>query len=154
MNRKLFWLTAMAFALALPASAQNGPYRFFPLTPCRLVDTRLPADTPALNHNATRQFTVQGKCGIPVGAKAAVLNMTAVGPNGFGWLTLFPAGTPRPTASNINYVGGESAIANGAIIPLSASLPDLSVYSYVTPPPSTTGRTHFVLDATGYFAAP
>lgn len=151
MNRKAFWLALMTLALALPASA-DGPFRFFALTPCRLYDTRQPADAPALVHLATRNFTVQGKCGVPAGAKAVALNVTIIAPTGQGYLTLFPAGITRPKVSTLNYVGGETALANGAIVPLAVSTPDLSVFSYIAEPFGASGQGHVILDVTGYFA--
>lgn len=153
MDRKIFWLAMMILALALPASA-DGPFRFYPLTPCRLYDTRQPADAPALTHLATRNFTVQGKCGVPAGAKAVALNVTILSPTGQGYLTLFPAGTTRPRVSTINYAGGEQALANGAIVPLAATTPDLAVFSYIAEPFGVAGSGHVILDVTGYFAVP
>src|SRR5215210_6024911 len=148
--KRILWLAVVALTCALPASAA-GPFRFYPLTPCRLVDTRQPADAPILSHGATRTFTIQGKCGVPSGAKAVALNVTVIGPTGQGYLTVFPAGTARPIVSNINYAGGESALANGVIVPLGASTPDLSVFPYVIQPYGVQGQTHLVLDVSGYF---
>ncbi|MES1211615.1 MAG: hypothetical protein ABUL63_04710, partial [Acidobacteriota bacterium] len=67
-----------------------------------------------------------------------------------GHLRVFPSGTTLPTISTINYAGGETALANGAIVPLSTNASDLSVYTF-TVTPSTT---HMILDVTGYFATP
>ena len=144
----LFVLLALLLLGAVPAFA-DGPFKFFAIQPCRLVDTRTPADAPALAYNTVRDFQVQGKCGVPVGAKAASLNVTAVGPTGRGFLTLFPSGTTQPTVSTINYQGGEPALANGAIAPLSANANDLSVYTFFLLGAGNT--THLVLDVTGYF---
>ena len=94
---------------------------------------------------------MQGKCGVPVGAKAASVNITAVSPTSRGHLRVFPSGTTLPTISTINYQGGEPALANGAIVPLSTNANDLSVYTFFQ---SGSGTTHFVMDVTGYFAAP
>src|SRR4051794_28633608 len=46
---------------ALPPS----PRDFFTLTPCRLVDTRLPANAPALQPIAQRTFPLTGTCSLP-----------------------------------------------------------------------------------------
>jgi hypothetical protein len=134
-----------------PALAE-GPFRFYSITPCRLVDTRIPAEGPPLSANTTRDFQVQGKCGVPVGAKAAFLNVTAVSPPSQGHLRLFPSGAPMPlVVSTLNFQGGEPAVANGAIIPLSDNADDLSVYTYFL---QGSGTTDLVLDVTGYFAPP
>src|SRR5512141_185034 len=90
MNRSLrmlsFALAAVALAAALlpaPVAAQTaGPYSFYAVTPCRVVDTRCPAGpasggcpaldtpngTPALVGNGTpRNFKMRGNCGVPAG---------------------------------------------------------------------------------------
>ena len=128
----------------------DGPFRFFNVTPCRVLDTRNVPEGPALSANTTRDFQVQGKCGVPVGAKAATLNVTVVSWTGQGHLRLFPSGTTLPTISTINFTGTSSAaLANGAIVPLSTNANDLSVFTFFQ---AGTGTTHLVLDVTGYFA--
>lgn len=146
------WVAGAALLLlgVSPALA-DGPFRFFGVTPCRLVDTRNVGEGPALSANTTRDFQVQGKCGVPVGAKAASLNVTVVGPVSRGHLRLFPSGTALPTISTINFQGGEPALANGAIVPLSTNANDLSVFTFFL---AGTGTTHLVVDVTGYFAPP
>ncbi|HEX5715182.1 MAG TPA: hypothetical protein VF179_03420 [Thermoanaerobaculia bacterium] len=152
----LLLVTASFLGPAVPAEA-DGPFRFFSLTPCRIVDTRNPngpTGGPVLANHATRNFPVQGQCGVPTGAKAVALNVTVVGPNSDGYLTLFPAGGSQPIVSNINFVRNEQALANGAIVPLGPSgSPDLAVYSDVPfPPTGQSGQVHVILDVTGYFA--
>ena len=75
-------------------------------------------------------------------------NVTAIGPNGLGFLTLFPAGTTRPVVSNLNYNPGEPALGNGAIVPIAAAPPDLAVFSRVN---VAGGAVHITIDVTGYF---
>src|SRR5436309_6495048 len=143
----------VAFGLALPepAAAQGaGPFQFHTLTPCRLVDTRNPngpSGGPILASLATRSFPVQGLCGVPVGAKAVAINVTAVGPNGQGYITLFPSGGTQPLVSSLNYDAGEPALGNGGIVPLSANPQDLSVFAFCNVP--SGGAVHMVLDEIG-----
>ncbi len=154
-------VTAGLVLAALPTNA-GGPYTYHSLTPCRLADTRYSSygvsGPPQLAGQTTRTFPVQGLCGVPVGAAAVTLNVTAVGPNGPGFLTLFPTGGSLPLVSSINFVAGEPALANGAIVPLganSATAPyDLSVYCRIVGPGAgeTGGVMDMVLDVTGYFA--
>lgn len=147
-------LLAAVLAPAIPAGA-DGPFRFYALTPCRVVDTRNPngpTGGPVLNHNTSRSFPMQGQCGVPAGAKAVALNVTITQPNSNGYLTLYPSGGAQPIVSNINFVANESALANGAIVPLAAAAPDLSVFAAAPfPPAGQTGRVHVILDVTGYF---
>lgn len=147
-------LLAAVLAPAMPAGAA-GPFRFYALTPCRIVDTRNapgPTGGPALNHNTSRTFPIQGQCGVPSGAKAVALNVTITQPNGNGYLTLYPSDGAQPVVSNINFVANETALANGAIVPLGAAAPDLAVFAAVPfPQSSPPGRVHVILDVTGYF---
>ena len=58
--------------------------------------------------NATLTLAVAGDFGVPSTAvTAAVLNVTAVGSKATGYLTVYPAGRSRPTASNLNFVPGQ-----------------------------------------------
>ena len=146
---------ALWAALPTEAAAQAaGPFQFHSLTPCRLADTRNaagPSGGPILQADQTRTFPVQGLCMVPVGAKAVSVNVTAVGPSGPGFLTLFPSGITRPMVSSLNFNAGEPALGNGAIVPLAdqgTNPQDLSVFARVV---GTGGTVHMVLDVTGYF---
>ncbi|MGH9367869.1 MAG: hypothetical protein ACRD3M_09375, partial [Thermoanaerobaculia bacterium] len=79
---------------------------------------------------------------------AATLNVTMVAPTRAGFLTIWPFNTTRPLVSTINAAAGEPAIANGAIVPLTAGALSISVV-YGTAQP---GTSHVVIDVTGYFA--
>jgi hypothetical protein len=153
-SRRIVFASVLGAALGLaagPAAAQSaGPFQFHSLTPCRVADTRTVANGPIIPDGATRTFAVQGVCGVPVGAKAATVNLTAVGPNQTGFLTMFPSGITRPLVSSLNFNAGEPALGNGAIVPLAdqaSFAQDLSVFARVTGP----GVTNIVLDVTGYF---
>jgi hypothetical protein len=134
-------------AIPAPVAQAAGPFQYHSVTPCRVADTRN-ITAPILTSGVVRTFTVQGNCGIPAGAKAVSINTTAVGPNGAGFLTLYPAGATQPVVSNINFNAGEPALGNGAIVPLGAATPDLAVFPFVN---AAGGAVHMVIDATGYF---
>lgn len=129
------------------AQAQTAGLQFFAVTPCRAADTRagfggiLPAST-------VRNFTIKSVCGVPTSAKAVAVNVTVVGPNADGFFFVWPTGGTIPGVSTINFNAGEPAIANGAIVPLATTTPDLSgAYGTAT----GSGTAHVVLDVTGYF---
>ena len=145
--RRQLLLVALLLLSAMPALA-DGPFRFYPITPCRLVDTRS-GFGGALVGNTTRDFQVQGMCGVPVGAKAAALNVTVFTPTQNGHLRVFPSGTALPNISTINFQSG-IVLANGAVVSLSSNTNDLSVYTYLANVGGAT--THLILDVTGYFA--
>ncbi len=144
---------ALSAVLGSEAAAQNGPYQFYAITPCRVLDTR--DSNPTLNQGGivnvatNRSFTIQGRCGVPAGAKAATLNLTITQPTVAGFVSIYPAGPlPSPLISTINFNAGEPALANGAIVPLAATTPDLGLV-YGT---SGGGTVQVVIDVTGYFA--
>jgi hypothetical protein len=152
---------AILLVTAVPTGA-DGPYQFHSLTPCRLVDTRLTGTTVGtyggiLTSDVEKVYPVQGNCGVPVGAKAATLNVTAVAPTNQGRFTVYPSGIATPTVSTINFPPGTTALANGAIVPLSTGVAcpagyvpstcDIAFMPFVV----GTGQVHLVLDVTGYF---
>ncbi len=120
---------------------------FVPLTPCRLVDTRNASGTfggPALVAGATRAFPLFDQCSIPATARAVSVNLTVTSPTAAGDLRLYPAGTPLPTISSINYVLGLTR-ANNAVVGLNG-IGELAVYCA-----QASGSVHFILDVNGYF---
>jgi hypothetical protein len=154
MRTKLFsrvLVSAAAIGLAASFARAAGPYQFFTLAPCRVVDTRNPTGPlggPSLAGGATRSFPITGTCGIPSTAKAVVFNVAIVAPTGSGNLRIWPYNTTMPLVATINFDAGEPAIANGAISPLTTD-PTANISVFL----ATGTGTHadLVLDVTGYF---
>ncbi len=120
---------------------------FFPLPPCRIVDTRNPTGPyggPPLSAGSTRTFVLAGQCGIPVGAGAASVNITVVSPSSGGALKLNPAGA-TPTAATAILFNSLKTRANNAIVFLSSS------GAASVEDDQTSGTTNFLLDVNGYF---
>jgi len=147
------WLTEQAVPdligrFTLPALPPPSAASFYTLTPCRVIDTRNPIGAyggPALLSGGTRVFELAGRCGIASGATSVAMNIAVTQPtSGPGFLTLYPAGGPRPLTSTINFSAGQTR-ANNAILPLSGA-GALSVYCGLG-----LGTTHLILDVTGYF---
>jgi uncharacterized repeat protein (TIGR01451 family) len=119
-------------------------FRFVPVTPCRVADTRNPVGPfggPFLGGNTTRGFTIpDSACGIPATAQAYSINVTVVPKNKLAFLTMFPCGQPLPLASTLNSDGRIKAAA--AIVPAGTSG---AVCAF------TTDDTEFILDIDGYF---
>jgi hypothetical protein len=99
------------------------------ITPCRIMDTRSgtpnvgPRNTP-LNGGETYSIQVtgtNGNCTIPSGTSGVVMNVTIVGHGSNGFLTVFPGGATRPTASNLNYVTGQAPTPNQVTVALGAT---------------------------------
>lgn len=142
-------------ALALAPAEAGGPYNFFALAPCRVVDTRTtpgPTGGPPLLANTLRNFPIVGSCGVPINATAVAMNVTIAEPTDFGDLRVSPAGQPVPLASVINWSTTDSALANGAIIRLGNDGLGNHVTVQCDMPPASTGQVHLIIDVTGYFA--
>lgn len=132
-----------AIVTALPVT----PTRLYIVAPCRLLDTRYPNGIyggPALSANSVRTISMVGPCGIPTTAKTVVINLTVVTPAANGWLSVYPAGIPRPNTSTVSYRTGKTR-ANNALATLSNG-GALEIYNG-----GTSGTVHFVIDVTGYF---
>jgi sugar lactone lactonase YvrE len=128
--------------------ATDPALAFFPLTPCRLVDTRGavgPLGAPALSAQQERVFPVlTSTCQVPSTAKAYSLNYTVVPKEPLGFLTTFPTGQTRPGVSTLNAPTG-TVTANAAIVPAGDN-GDVSVF--------VTNDTELIIDINGYFAPP
>ncbi|MDX1983962.1 MAG: FG-GAP repeat protein [Bryobacteraceae bacterium] len=121
------------------ASGGLNELQFFPLTPCRVADTR--SAGPVMAANETRDFTLTGKCNLPATARAYSVNATVVPTNTLGFLTLWPTGRPRPFVSTLNSFLGR-IVANAALVPAGTG-GAVSVF--------VTNETHVILDVNGYF---
>jgi hypothetical protein len=121
--------------------------QFYNVTPCRAVDTRY-GYGGIVTSSTIRSFQMKGVCGVPSDAKTVTLNVTAVGPGCGGFFMLYPAGSSMPAVSNLNFNAGEPAIANGAVVPIAATNPDISLIYGVG---GGTCYAHAILDVTGFF---
>jgi hypothetical protein len=129
---------------AAPGSA--GALSFYPVAPCRVVDTRGangPFGGPILAAQTARSFAIPASgCGIPATAAAYSMNVTVVPDGVLSYLTTWPTGSGQPFVSTLNSFDG-SVVANAAIVPAGTS-GAVSVF--------VTNQTHVVLDINGYFA--
>ncbi|NUS15079.1 MAG: hypothetical protein HOY69_27405 [Streptomyces sp.] len=113
------------------------------VAPYRLFDTRtgsLSSTAPVTDTTFTVGLAGQG--GVPTDATAVVVNLTATGTSGAGYLEAFPGGTPAPGVSNINWTASGTTVAGLAVVPLGTD-GSLSVLVH--------GTTHVVADVFGYF---
>jgi hypothetical protein len=134
------------------APAASNTYQFYPLPPCRLVDTRGADDElggPRLAAQTPRSFPLLMSSCIPSGLNpnAYSLNFTVI-PNSsgqrLGYLTVWPTGETQPGVSTLNNPTA-TVVANAAIVPAGTS-GAIDVY------PSNT--TDLLIDIDGYFAPP
>ena len=132
------------------ASAAQGGLQFFPLPPCRLVDTRNangPLGGPSLQGNQERDFPLlQSPC-IPQGITPAAysLNFAAIPMNGtLNYLTAWQTGEPLPLAFTLTDPTG-AVLADMGIVAAGSS-GSIAVYP--------SNNTNLVIDINGFFASP
>ncbi|SCF38925.1 Right handed beta helix region [Micromonospora viridifaciens] len=109
-------------------------------TPKRVLDTRTGGG--AFAPNSTRTLDLDRM--VSPGATAVVLNVTVTAPQANGVLKVFPYGSPVPTASNLNFVTGQT-IPNLVIVPVTDL--KLSIHN------QSSGSTHVIADLAGYFGS-
>lgn len=129
------------------ATPTRAPSLFYPITPCRLIDTRRVASGlggPALQPNATRLFVATSACGIPATAVSLATNITAL-PGSPGFLTLYPANGVQPVTSNISF-SGRKVRANASFVYLATDgTGGFKVFN------GSATATGLVVDVSGYF---
>ncbi len=122
--------------------------QFFPLPPCRVVDTRMGQDGGTLQAGTERDFPIPGQgfmgnCNVPSNAEAYSFNVTALPTHGrLFYMTVWPQGETMPTVSTLNDLTG-TVVANAAIVP-SGRNNETAFY--------VTDDTDLLLDVNGYFA--
>ncbi len=133
---------------ALPPT---GALQFFPVTPCRVADSRAGSGktgafgAPRLNAGASRDLPIPSSgCGVPSNAQAYSVNLTAIPAGLLAYMTLWPSGQAQPFVSTLNSFAG-AVVANAAIVPAGTGG---AIRVFASDP------TDFVLDINGYFAAP
>lgn len=130
----------------------SAGYRFVPLTPCRVMETRAAYNfegrtgafgPPSLNGGEVRTLNlpVSNVCSIPAAAKAYVVNVTVIPSSTVDYVTLWPAGDPRPNVWTIRSPDGQ-IVANSAIVK-AGTLGGISVYA--------SDRTDLLIDISGYY---
>lgn len=123
---------------------------FYPLTPCRVIDTRSDSGfsagafgAPSLVANVARNFTIPASnCVVPNNAQAYVMNFTVVPKGPLNYITTYPAGVARPFVSTLNSPQGR-VLANAAIVPAGTN-GAISIFS--------PDATDVIVDMSGYFA--
>lgn len=147
---KSYWSTVVTFSGGGTAwSTSQGNTEFTSLTPVRVVDTRP-------TYSGSRVVTqmkvgpesplcvkIAGSGGVPLGASAVAMNVTATETVGAGFVTVYAGDATRPTASSLNYVDNDTA-ANMVVTKLDSS----GQACFFTSTPA-----HLVVDVTGWFAS-
>jgi endoglucanase len=123
------------------------PSGYVPLTPTRLLDTRvgLGSFEAPLGREESRSVRVTGVGGVPSeGVGAVVVNVAVTGATRNSFVTVWPAGVERPLASTLNVTAGQT-LANEVI----AKVGDdgmVEVYNH-------RGEGELIFDVVGYLPA-
>ncbi|MCU1395084.1 MAG: hypothetical protein JWM34_3512 [Ilumatobacteraceae bacterium] len=118
---------------------------FVPVVPKRLVDTRIPlGGFGPLGQQDTHTITVGDGSPVPATAQAVVGNVTSVDSTLQGYVTVWPTGVDRPTASTLNPRPG-AAVPNQAYLRLGAG-GKLDAFN-------ANGSTDLIFDVFGYVVA-
>jgi Chitobiase/beta-hexosaminidase C-terminal domain len=133
----------------VPAGSGSYPaLAFYPLTPCRVADSRNASGAlggPSLAGGGSRAFPIQSSsCGVPSAALAYSLNVTAIPHKTLNYLTTWPTGSAQPNVSTLNSSTG-AITANAAIVPAGSS-GEVSIF--------VSDDADVILDVDGYFASP
>lgn len=120
-------------------------------TPFRLLDTRDGSGaigfTGKRSHNAVTNLDVAGLPQIPSDAVAVFGNVTTVQPSHGGFVTMWPAGAPKPLVSAVNFGAGD-VVNNAFIVGLGTGGSD---GEFSISPGGQAGLTvHVVIDINGY----
>jgi uncharacterized repeat protein (TIGR03803 family) len=126
------------------APAGSGGLSLYPVTPCRVLDTRNVGSGQPFQgvYNSPNGVDVlTSPCAPPATSKAFVINATVVPSPQLPYLTLWPHGQSQPNVSTLNAADG-SVTSNMAIVPTN----DGSIDAYAA------ALTQLILDISGYFA--
>ncbi|WP_265863842.1 cell surface protein [Streptomyces sp. SKN60] len=132
-----------SFTVVKTSAAGLGSFKA--LTPARLMDTRSGLGVPKgrVGPGGTVTLPVTGRQGIPsAGVSAVVLNVTATGPTAGSFVSVYPSGTARASASNLNFTAGQT-IPNLVVVPVGA---DGKVAFY-----NKNGSVDLIADVAGYY---
>lgn len=121
---------------------------FYPITPCRLFDSRDP-DGETLGNpvpgGGTTGITIDGACGIPETALALAANVTVTQPVAPGFVVVYSTDGTKPGTSTVHFGAGRTR-ASFTLLTLARSTPRGFLISN-----ESAGSTHVILDVTGYF---
>lgn len=138
-------ITPIASSTTTAASAGYEPLA----APQRLVDTRVGRPTvdnqfSGIGKRGARtvlEVDVAGRAGLGSDVGTVVLNVTVDQPGAAGFVTIWPCGADQPTASNLNYVAGQTV----AVAALSKVADSGTICVF------TLASAHLVIDVAGEF---
>ncbi|GAA2638918.1 phospholipase A2 [Actinomadura fulvescens] len=146
----LFAILSSLTVLTVGAPRANadliGQSQYVPLGPTPLLDTRSGNGAAAAGKVPAKgsvTFQVSGRAGIPAsGVSAVALKVEAVAPTEFGWLTMYPSGSPTINAT-VTFSANENTTG--------ADYTRITSTGKVTVVNESTAPVHVLVDVRGYF---
>ncbi|MCA9134941.1 MAG: S8 family serine peptidase, partial [Planctomycetales bacterium] len=148
----------MASPLLADVSGEGPPGSLYvPITPCRIVDTRIVGG--AFADREIRDYHVRGAsgfegqggkaggCGVPADATAVEASVTAVDPVGSGFFRAWPGDESMPNATFMNFARNEDITNTGSITLADSGSDDLTVRNFGS-------ASQYVIDIQGYYVLP
>lgn len=149
--------SATAVSATFTQLVGGGGARFHPLSPCRLIDSRLTGGIAGgkIAAGTSKSYFVYGtnaeiqaqggtgNCGVSQTAKAVVINITSTEAAANGHFRVYPSDEPLTSASIVNFNSGVT-MANATVVPVCqvACVADIDIYS--------STDSHLVVDTVGY----
>ncbi|QXC59512.1 fibronectin type III domain-containing protein [Aquihabitans sp. G128] len=138
----------------LPGNVPSGltGATYVPITPCRVLDTRFAsAGRFAVGEQRSYQVAGTGIAGqggaascVPDGAVAVESSVTAVSPDGSGYLRAWPSNASAPNATFLNFTKVPGITNTGSLSLAPTGTNDLTVKDF-------GATSHYVVDVQGYF---
>ncbi len=121
----------------------DSPQRLFDSRPGSSTADGAQAGTGRLGAGQTVEVDVAGRVGLGASPASVVLNVAVTETGAPGFVTVFPCGVQRPTASNVNYLAGQT-VPNQVIAKVGAG-GRVCIY--------TLAATHLLVDVSGSLPA-
>jgi hypothetical protein len=136
-----------------PVQPGTSGSEFIPITPVRIMDTRSASKigpvTGPVAASSTTLLPIDGgdtTAALPAtGVTAVAVSVTVTGQTDAGFLTVYPADTPLPVTSNVNFTASGN-VTNNTIAPVGPD-GDIAIYN------DSAGAAQLIVDLTGYFDA-
>lgn len=124
-----------------PAAATTST--FTSTGPTRAADSRTSAGLVRFAPAGTQLLDVRKRASLPANATAVVANVTIVKATAATYVTAYPSGIGRPTASTVNAAAG-ATVANRVVVPLGSD-GRIALYNFA-------GRSDVLVDVVGYLS--
>jgi hypothetical protein len=129
----------------VPAPAPPASVFRARIPPCRILDTRKNGGPLAPGELRPVQLSGIHNCYVPVNAVAVEITISAVGPEGSGFLRVRPGGGPSSTATFLTFPGHQSTSNTGAVaIRPGPSQPNLDLRNYGS-------TTDYIIEVQGWY---